>query len=63
MIHKDKCVACNKRDTALVEYGGWYYHQTCLDKLLAGVIPLDAETKQRLSKAFNNVLTKEGRKC
>ena len=60
-INPNYCVACNKWewDEELVMYGVYYYHQSCLNKLLAGLTPLDNKTKQRLGKAFNRLLGKE----
>lgn len=54
MINKSKCASCNKIDSRLVVYGGWYYHQSCLDNLLAGVYKTDnTRIAHRLNKAFN----------
>ena len=60
MIPKDKCASCNKHDANLTQYGGWYYHKTCLDKLLA--MPLTDDTrkmKRRLSNAFSKLLKED----
>ena len=52
------CVGCNKWewDILLIQFGCYYYHPFCIEKLKAGVCHTN-KTKmfKRLSKAFGKV--------
>ena len=64
LMQKGRCANCGKRGRNLVSYGGFHYHQKCLDALLTAIAkaPPSNDMFKRLGKAFNAVIRgKEGR--
>ena len=64
LMQKGRCANCGKQGSNLVNYGGFHYHQKCLDVLLTAIAkaPPSGDMFLRLGRAFNAVIKeREGR--